>query len=483
MHIFYFRFILILNILMSFTLNAAVFKKGPYLLYENNNTQMVVLWQTDDVATISEISWGLSPNYENGPFTVPVYGDNQYKYIIESPTPGALCYYKVNVDGIYETGTFRFAPPSSTTSVSLYEISDTQLQPDIQNEVLAKLLNDMNQDPSHRQTILLHAGDRVMNGDDELSWENEFFNRSYPYFLLTHSSLPIMGTRGNHEGTATLLRKYWPYPYQHENDCYFSFDYGPVHVTVVDANVSRNPGDEQYIWIENDVKYSPKPWKIAIFHQPAYSAGPHPNDYENQILTENIFEKYGVSLIINGHNHYFGHFYKPPVHHITTGGGGGSLYDFDPDAPYLIFATKNHHFNRIDIDGNQLCVTSIGINGETLYNFCIIHEHPGKINNSLTLSKRNNSILLNWSSTSGTCYSTAYNIYRGSLPFTTYNHDYLACNLNDTSFMDTPPDESYYYLIVPQNENYEGSYGTDSSGNQRPQSTNPCLPQDYYQCW
>ena len=37
---------------------------------------------------------------------------------------------------------------------------------------------------------------------------------------------------GNHEGPATLFVKYFPYPFV--GGRYWSFDYGPIHVTVVD---------------------------------------------------------------------------------------------------------------------------------------------------------------------------------------------------------------------------------------------------------
>ena len=54
--------------------------------------------------------------------------------------------------------------------------------------------------------------------------------------------------------------------------CYYSFDYGPAHITVVDQYVSFAPGSAQYIWLENDLAASQKLWKFVILHEPAWSA-------------------------------------------------------------------------------------------------------------------------------------------------------------------------------------------------------------------
>ncbi len=54
---------------------------------------------------------------------------------------------------------------------------------------------------------------------------------------------------------------------------------------------------------------------------------------------------------------------------------------------------------------------------------------PGKILNTLKLSKSGNNIVLNWNQPDDSCSPIAYGIYRGSLPWTTYNHATLYCDV------------------------------------------------------
>ena len=63
---------------------------------------------------------------------------------------------------------------------------------------------------------------------------------------------------------------------------YYSFDYGPVHVVVLDQYTNGGnygSGSPQYTWLVNDLSTSTKPWKIIVLHQPGWSCnGGHPND-------------------------------------------------------------------------------------------------------------------------------------------------------------------------------------------------------------
>ena len=46
----------------------------------------------------------------------------------------------------------------------------------------------------------------------------------------------------------------------------------------------------------------------------------------------------------------------------------------------------------------------------------------------------------------------------------------------------TPPTQSSYYLVVPRNATREGSYGTDSDDNERPQGLSSCLVRAIASC-
>ena len=66
--------------------------------------------------------------------------------------------------------------------------------------------------------------------------------------LANLSYLPVMG---NHEGSGSLFLRYFPQPYVAAG--YWSFDYGPVHVVMMDQYVSYGSGSAEYNWVKSDL--------------------------------------------------------------------------------------------------------------------------------------------------------------------------------------------------------------------------------------
>jgi hypothetical protein len=129
-------------------------------------------------------------------------------------------------------------------------------------------------DPSFRTLNI--CGKNWSDEDDETVWAAQYFSPAYehiPWFL---AHIPVAGPRGNHEGAGMVFKKYWPYPYV--SDFYWSFDYGPVHVTLLDQYVSYAPGSPQYNWLVNDLSTTNQPWKIITFHQPGWSGSGNAGD-------------------------------------------------------------------------------------------------------------------------------------------------------------------------------------------------------------
>ena len=101
----------------------------------------------------------------------------------------------------------------------------------------------------------------------------------------------------------------------------------------------------------------------------------------------------------------------------------------------------------------------------------------------LTIDKSGANLQLTWGAPAAPCLTSDYAIYRGTLPWATYNHSSSTCSTAGNTFYTTPADTgSYYFLVVAQNDGSEGSYGLDSSNNQRPAGSNPCLPQNIGTC-
>ncbi len=333
---------------------AGVLKK-PYLVYEGTNTSMTVLWQDTGVETTNTLSWGADTSYGMGTVTVPEYGtSNQHKYQIAGLQPSTRYQYKVAdaaSGAVYGTGSFVTAPADDASAVKFLGFGDTRSQPLVMEAVIQEMRKVYAADPSY-QSLNVQAGDWV-SSDAESSWTAQWFNAN-PQTALLLSEQPINGVKGNHEnasGYSKYFPKYYPFPYVNLtpkagdattfNNLYWSFDYGPVHFTVVDQYSPYGPGSAQYQWLVNDLASTSKPWKVLVYHEPAWGAGTHGNNTTTQAVIDPLVKQFGIDLVYAGHNHNYarcqvkdaaeaaGDTIVPRVPYITNGGGGAPLYAVD----------------------------------------------------------------------------------------------------------------------------------------------------------
>ncbi|UCF44290.1 MAG: metallophosphoesterase [Planctomycetota bacterium] len=350
---------------------AASFRKLPYLLYPGTNTQMTVLWQLNDTASCT-LEWGLDTTYSDGSTGTTEYGtDHQHQYTISSLTPGDKYYYRVTTGGNSATGSFLAAPDANLAEMKLIVYGDTRSQPAIHDEVTGQVVYTYESDPDY-QTIALHTGDWVSD-DSEDSWTEQWFDPNLAGCAELHGNMPISGCWGNHEGTGTVWEKYYPFPYVDEQ--YWSFDYGPVHVCIVDQSVSYNTGSAQYTWLENDLATTDREWVFVVLHKPGYSAGGcHTNDNSVQSYIQPLCMDYGVDIVFAGHNHYYARTTVERVKHVTAGTGGAPLCTSGDETEVEVYEEK-YHFCKLDIygGGTQLEVTVVDKDGLVIDTFVISH--------------------------------------------------------------------------------------------------------------
>lgn len=369
----------------------AQFLKGPYLIYPNINTKMTVLWQTDKTPILSKIEWGTTSSCSDGQAEVTSESHSttdmhDFNYTIPSLTPGTKTYYKVTADNYVATGSFYAAPDTASTRLIFYGFGDSQPKtglPEMFDAVAAAVLNDIKADNANRQTLVLHGGDFVYRGRVESDWANGYFNRNYANITTLFTEMPVMGAVGNHEfydsngkidktHPCAFIDRYLPYPYY--ADYYYSFDYGPLHVAVVDNYVSYESGSTQYNWLSNDLSNSTKPWKVVMYHESAYG-----NAYDNTTVQANLhplFVSKNIKLVLQGHIHSYCRSLKDGIQYVTLGGGGalldtgrGPAGTYDPSLiqkDAFVF-----HFGRFVLDGNTIEATVVDKDGNTIDSFSV----------------------------------------------------------------------------------------------------------------
>ena len=361
------------------------FKKLPYVLYPGNNDEMMVLWQLNSTETC-KFKYGTDPSYKDGTITTTEYNsDHQHKVHLKGLAVDEKYYYQVTVNNTsVKEGSFNTGPADNATSATFFAYGDTRTNINKHDEVAYRILQDI--DRNHlKQTFIINSGDLVSKGDEESSWQQEFFNPQYTHVADLLANLPYMTVLGNHEGQGILFGKYFPYPMFQNNSFYYSFDYGPVHITVIDEEIDFSQGSEEYNWIVNDLSSTKKKWKIAMMHEPGWSAGGHSNSAEVQNVLQPLFERYGVSFVITGHNHYYARATVNNIQHITTAGGGAPLYDPDDSYPHIVKVDKSNHYCKIEINNNILHFSAIRSNGTLIEEFNTQLQTSG-INEAITSS-------------------------------------------------------------------------------------------------
>lgn len=342
----------------------------PYLIYEGDNTSIKVMWETDTDQQ-SHLQWGEDIFCSSGTFIDPASNSEQHEYTISNLTPGKKYFYQISFSGRTLKGSFYTAPEKTATRTKLFVFGDTRKYTQIHDSIAGSMIAAYTADPEY-QTIALMTGDIVNNGNKRSSWENEIFAERYGNLIRFQAEIPRLIVRGNHEGNGKLFKSLFPYAFV--QNCYWSFDYGPVHVLMLDQ-YEKDVGKisaTQKEWIRNDLATSKKPWKLIMSHEPGWSAGIDQNINVQQDL-QPIAREHNA-LVISGHNHYYARAVIDGVTHITTGGGGAPLQIPDAGYPKILISDQSHHFCTIEIDGNILVFSALRLDGSLIDRFTLTRK-------------------------------------------------------------------------------------------------------------
>jgi hypothetical protein len=342
----------------------------PYLVFTGKSSEMRVMWHLLETVEAT-IQWGTDDTYSLGSAeTSEVDVDHTHVYTISNLTPGMKYYYRVIFNDLAYEGSFFTSPPGNETNLKFFTYGDTRSHPEVHETLSGAMVSLYKSDPSY-QTFVLHAGDIVDEGDEVSSWASDLFNPGTGAIREMMMGIPLLACMGNHEDSGVLFEKYFTYPYKDER--YYSFDYGPVHVTVIDQYVDYSPGSAQYQWIVDDLGSTDRPWKFLLMHEPGWSAGYHPNNEDVQTYLHPLCRQFGVDIVFAGHNHYYARAAVEGIQYVTTGGGGAPLKTPGASASGIVAVAKRHHFCKIDIQDNVLSFEAVTAEGDLLDGFTLIH--------------------------------------------------------------------------------------------------------------
>ena len=210
-----------------------------------------------------------------------------------------------------------------------------------------------------RWDLLLNVGDIVDFADHLEEWPKFF---AIERALL--ASAPIVMSPGNHEfwgnarmGLALLKRYFGAGGLSGSGDR--SFDFGPLHIVVLDLYFGLPPAEGGIEWLRKDLGAVPADrFKIVVLHEPPLTFGHHKPRAPVRLLRP-VLEDLAVDVVLAGHSHNYEHFKVGPTHYVTVGGGGAPLHSalvnpVEKDQQFLVKAVSTHHFLEMELKGSTL---------------------------------------------------------------------------------------------------------------------------------
>ena len=231
--------------------------------------------------------------------------------------------------------------------------------------------------------FVVNTGDLVANGRRIGDWEkffevNKALLRSTPYY-------PVLG---NHEKDSQHYFDFFNLP---GNERYYSFSVGDAFFVFLDTegadyqtprylkseaskayfwtNYNKRYFDEQKAWLEQQLQMNKDAGFVFVFfHQPVFSVKKSrvADAKAWQKFWGDIFEKHGVQVVLNGHDHHYHRAFRGGTHYITSGGGGAGLYEPDAPQPETQKISKIEHIVSVDVGLEKAVLTAIDINGEII---------------------------------------------------------------------------------------------------------------------
>jgi hypothetical protein len=257
-----------------------------------------------------------------------------------------------------------------------------------------------------RAAFFLHAGDLVDRADSDGQWGEWFEAGSF-----ITATIPVIATPGNHEYVKqtsadgkqyrTLTRHFaasfaFPEngPSELRSSVYF-IDYGDLRIISLNSNERQQ---EQVAWLDGVLSENDRKWTAVTFHHPIFSTGRGRDNPELREMWKPVFDRHGVDLVLNGHDHTYGRsglVGEDRTENVPTGQrtvastgtvyvvsvSGPKMYDANPSPgiEYVRRAEDTQLYQVITIDGDELryeARTAIG----ALYDAFKLVKQPGRPN-------------------------------------------------------------------------------------------------------
>ncbi|KAI8142619.1 Metallo-dependent phosphatase-like protein [Fennellomyces sp. T-0311] len=201
---------------------------------------------------------------------------------------------------------------------------------------------------------LLHAGDAVQNYPSLRQWQTDFVG-PLTYFGLGQR-MPMIYAHGNHDHDPTYEYHYTRVSPSSDPWYAFSMAGGAIRFVVLDSNLDW---EEQDTWLKRELTsaaFQNAEMRVVVVHVPPFIEYWEPDGWYKKGQNKwgafvkdrfvPLFEKYGVDLVISGHQHNYERGQRNGIHYTIIGGAGGDL-DFEQVEDWGIYEARSMEFHYV----------------------------------------------------------------------------------------------------------------------------------------
>jgi hypothetical protein len=209
--------------------------------------------------------------------------------------------------------------------------------------------------------FVVTVGDNLYGSERPQDFRKKF---ELPYKPLLDAGVKFYASLGNHDAREQRFYKL----FNMEGKLYYAFSPKPnVRFFAFD---STYPSPEEIQWLEKELAASSSDWKIVFFHHPLYSSGiRHGSDIRLREAIEPLFVKYNVSVVLNGHDHFYERVKRQKGIAYFVVGSGGQLRKGNIDRRSGITEVgfdSDQAFMAVEIMGDEMYFNAISRLGRTV---------------------------------------------------------------------------------------------------------------------
>jgi hypothetical protein len=366
-------------------------------------TSRAVSWRTvyEDTVSIGEIAlMDAAPELEKtkvtvtGTFAPWEEGSRSamgHKVIFKDLKPDTKYAYRVG-DGENWSEWFQFK-----TSSDRAEPFSFLYFGDVQNSIKSYGSRVLRQAYSHfpNADFMLFAGDLVGESREEY-WRDFFYAGGWIFGML-----PSVPTPGNHEYDEHLFKSRTPS--KHWNQIYtmpqngpsekfrnrlYCIDYQGVRFVSIDSPAyGDNSEDDETImgWLDKTLEDNPNRWAVVFTHYPVYYCCQGRDKKQYQDPAKAMFEKHGVDLVLQGHDHTYcrgqnlpnadDNSRNHPMYVVSV--VGEKMYGLNISFWSDRYASNTQLYQNISFSGDTMRFQAFTVAGDLYDDFSIVKNSDG----------------------------------------------------------------------------------------------------------